>query len=510
MTDAADGGRTRRIGNRQEPRGVGENEDCRRAVERERRRRVGGVETDRQHDARDHERRHAQEAEHVAERDDAAVDHIGDGEREPDRRERSGAGIYEGIDDRLLRLGLLEQQIVKILEREIVERKTAPPRLGEGGLQQHRHRQQHRERAHEERVAAHDPAPGAEPDHAALAALAGHRRVAAPADDRALQPEHQHGDDEERQCEGGCLLDPHRRFEELPQLGRDHVEARRQRDQRGRAEQRDCLEEADDQPADDRRHHQRQGDAQGGLKRAGAQDVGGVLHLGGDEVERGIDEDEDVRKRCDRDHEDQARHGIDVEHAVAGAGCRHPQFVEPAGVGAGEQDPADRAEIGRRDEGAEHHQAHEAFGRHVGARDRPGDRHAEQAGEERNAEPQLERIEHGAQVAQAAVGLDVVREGEAAGVRFLEARDDEPHHRARDQEHQHRDQHEPQRHAGFEEREPADERAAHDGRCEGRGRRHCSIPTSSCPAKAGHPVTTVQNKYAPCLLDRPVKPGDDE
>ena len=241
------------------------------------------------------------------------------------------------------------------------------------------------------------------------------------------------------------------------------MEARRQRDQRGCAEQRDRLEEADDQPAHDRRHHQRQGDAQCGLERAGAQDVGGVLHLRGDEVERRIDEDEDVRKRRDRDHEDQSRHGIDVEHAVAGAGRRHPQFVEPAGVGAGEQDPADRAEIGRRDEGAEHHEAHEGFRRHVGARDRPCDGNPEHAGEQGDPDAELERVQQRLQLAQAAVGREIIGQREPAGLGLLEARDHQPDHRARDQKHQHGDHGEPQQHARLEPAEPARQRGGRLG-----------------------------------------------
>src|SRR5262249_26239269 len=83
-------------------------------------------------------------------------------------------------DDRLLRLGLLEQQVMKIVQGEVVEREAAAPGLGERRLQQHRHGQDHRQRTDEQRVAEHRPAPRPEADDAALAALAGHRRVAAP------------------------------------------------------------------------------------------------------------------------------------------------------------------------------------------------------------------------------------------------------------------------------------------------------------------------------------------
>ena len=119
-----------------------------------------------------------------------------------------------------------------------------------------------------------------------------------------------------------------------------------------------------------------------------------------------------------------------LNRPLSRAGQRHPDPVEPAGVRPGEQDPADRAEIGRDDEGAEHHQPDEALGRHVGARHRPGDRHAEHGGEHRDAGAELQRVPQRLQVARAAVGLDVVGEREAAGLGLLEARDDQPHHRA--------------------------------------------------------------------------------
>ena len=50
----------------------------------------------------------------------------------------------------VLRLRLLEQEIVEVLQREVVEREAAAPRLGEGGLREHDHRQEHRERADEQ------------------------------------------------------------------------------------------------------------------------------------------------------------------------------------------------------------------------------------------------------------------------------------------------------------------------------------------------------------------------
>ena len=85
--DAAQAGRARRVGDRQEARGEAEDQDGRGAVERERRRRVGGIEADRQHDAGNDERRHAEERQHVAPRHQLAADDIGDRQRQADRGE---------------------------------------------------------------------------------------------------------------------------------------------------------------------------------------------------------------------------------------------------------------------------------------------------------------------------------------------------------------------------------------------------------------------------------------
>ena len=69
-------------------------------------------------------------------------------------------------------------------------------------------------------------------------------------------------------------------------------------------------------PAEDRGQHHRQGDAERGAQRAGAEDVGGVLHFGRHHVQRRGGEDEDVGEGIDRDVEDQSGEGIDVEQAL--------------------------------------------------------------------------------------------------------------------------------------------------------------------------------------------------
>ena len=88
-------------------------------------------------------------------------------------------------------------------------------------------------------------------------------------------------------------------------------------------------------------------------------------------------------------------------------------LVEPAGIRAGQQDPADRAEIGRRDEGAEHHQADEALApacRCARSPRRAARRTARRAARRRR---RAERVHQRLQMARAAVGGDVVGEREA-------------------------------------------------------------------------------------------------
>ena len=61
-----------------------ENEQERAAVKRERRSRIGGVESDRQHDAWDDDGHGAEKFERVAEWNESALDHVGSRERQQD------------------------------------------------------------------------------------------------------------------------------------------------------------------------------------------------------------------------------------------------------------------------------------------------------------------------------------------------------------------------------------------------------------------------------------------
>ena len=306
------------------------------------------------------------------------------------RGESRHSRIDEGVEDRLLRLGLLDQKIIEVVKRQIVEAEPAAPGLGKGGLEQHHHGKKNRKRADEQRIAEHGPAPGPQRDHPAFAALAGDGGVAFATEQGALQPEHQDGNGKQRHCIGRRFLDADRIFEKLPKLRRDHVEAGRQCDQRGRAEQCDRFQKADDDAADDRRRHQRQCYPQRRPERAGAQYIRGIFHFRRHQVERGTREHKSVWKRRHGYDQDQARHRIDIENAVPGAGQRHPDLVEPSGIRARQENPADGAEIGRRHKSGEHHQPNERLARHIRARNRPRDRNAKQRGEQGDADAEFQ------------------------------------------------------------------------------------------------------------------------
>jgi hypothetical protein len=167
-------------------------------------------------------------------------------------------------------------------------------------------------------------------------------------------------------------------------------------------------------------------------------------------IERRTGEHKAVRKRRHGDDQNQARHRIDIEYAVPGTGQRHPHLVEPSGIRARQQDPPDGAEIGRRHEGSEHHQPNERLGRHIRARNRPGDRDAEAGGEQRDPNAKFERVGQRLQMANVAISSAVIGKRKASGIDLLQARNDQPQYRIQHQEGQHGDQRQPQQHAGVE------------------------------------------------------------
>jgi hypothetical protein len=123
------------------------------------------------------------------------------------------------------------------------------------------------------------------------------------------------------------------------------------------------------------RKRHRQGDPKRCAQDTRAQDVGGVLHFRRNQIQRRRGENKQVGERVDGDVEGQPFERIDVEQALVRAGQRHPNPIEPARIRTCEQDPADRPQVGWGNEGSQNQEPDDAFPRHVGSRNRPGDRH---------------------------------------------------------------------------------------------------------------------------------------
>ena len=82
-------------------------------------------------------------------------------------------------------------------------------------------------------------------------------------------------------------------------------------------------------------------------------DRGGFLHLGRDEIERRSGKDENQRKDIQGDDKGQPPKAEDIHQRVFDAGQRRPYLVDPARVGAGQQDPPDCAQKRWHDERAQ-------------------------------------------------------------------------------------------------------------------------------------------------------------
>jgi hypothetical protein len=130
------------------------------------------------------------------------------------------------------------------------------------------------------------------------------------------------------------------------------VEAGRQRQDRGRAEQRHRLQEGDQRACQQRRHDERNGDPTRGRPGAAAQDRGRVLEIARNAIKRIGNQHEDIRKRVAGDHEDQAGQRVDVEQVSIhlGAGDCAPRLVDQPGIGRCQKLPRNRAQKRRRHE----------------------------------------------------------------------------------------------------------------------------------------------------------------
>ena len=83
------------------------------------------------------------------------------------------------------------------------------------------------------------------------------------------------------------------------------MKAGRQREDRGRAEQRHRLQERDQRASEQRRQRERDGHAPRRGPGAAAEDRGGIFEIAGNAVERIGDQHEDIGKRVAGDDEDE-------------------------------------------------------------------------------------------------------------------------------------------------------------------------------------------------------------
>ena len=183
-----------------------------------------------------------------------------------------------------------------------------------------------------------------EPDQARRAVLAAQHGIAAAAQRQRLRAQQHDGQQQQRQRGGGGELGLGRELEQAPDLGGERMEAGRNGEDRGRAEQVQRLQEGDQRAGQQGRQRKRHGDAPRGLPGPRAQHRRGVLELARHAVERVGDQDEDVGKGVAGDDEDQAWQRVDVEQRLVGrhAGERAPELVQQAGVGRGQHLPGDR------------------------------------------------------------------------------------------------------------------------------------------------------------------------
>jgi hypothetical protein len=124
------------------------------------------------------------------------------------------------------------------------------------------------------------------------------------------------------------------------------VEAGRDRQDRGRAEQCHRLQERHQRAGEQRRQRERNGHLPRRHQRTTAEDRGCVLEVAGNAIERIRDQHEDVGKRVAGNDKDQPGQRVDVEQRI---GLRIAddgaiELIEQAGVRRRQQFPRDRTE----------------------------------------------------------------------------------------------------------------------------------------------------------------------
>ena len=218
--------------------------------------------------------------------DQLPVHDVRDAQRQCDRNDGGCARIHEGIQRCIARQVVLKDGEVQVVQRHVVQRETASPGLSQRSLADDNHRHEKRQRADAQTIAEHRPLPAAQGYQPTLATLARQNGVTFATGDAPLQPEQQHRDAQQRHRISRCDTHSRRVLEELPQLGRHHMESAWQCQQCGGTEERNGFQEHQDEGPQNRWHHQRKCDGQGRAQATGAKDVRGILHFRRDEIER--------------------------------------------------------------------------------------------------------------------------------------------------------------------------------------------------------------------------------
>ena len=175
---------------------------------------------------------------------------------------------------------MFKQQHPVIAESEVIERKPAPPSLGEGSLQQHQQRFQYRQQRHTKTPGKQHPAPGAKLDLSPFATFAGLRNEALAGKHQLLHANQRHRYQQQRNGIGRRDFHPHRVFKKLPKLCGHHIDAGGNTDDGRRAEKGDGFEKDQNEATQDGRPYQGQRHLTHGGPGTRAHDISGILHFG--------------------------------------------------------------------------------------------------------------------------------------------------------------------------------------------------------------------------------------
>ena len=339
-------------------------------------------------DARNAERQRQHGIDQRAPLGRAAVDVIGLQHAHGDAERRPHHGEEQAVEDRLLGERIVEGDVFEVAQRQRRVGERAGPDRGERHHQQRDHGQHHAAAdVHAFERERRGAAAGTQRDGAWPIALAGHGLEAPAVDVAALQhreqDRHRHHDDPERggAAEVGWVL------HQLEDLGRHGADAARRRECERHVEQPGAGDEHDERGREQRRQQQRNGDEAQGRPEARSVHPGGVFERRVHLAHRRNDEEIDVRRVEQRQHEGGAADAVDRDDVARQAEHVGQELAQYPAVGRRQIDPGDRPHIGRQEERHQIEDLEPAPARHVGARHHPGEAQPEHAAHERRPDP---------------------------------------------------------------------------------------------------------------------------